>query len=107
MVPFDTLKLACDLCNRGKLTAAQAEGVAASLVDATRDNVATTSDFQEFRTDLIARMDWMDACLNKRIDELDLRLSNRIDALGKDLTIRLGGVLVVAVGAMAALVKLL
>ena len=49
----------------------------------------------------------MDARLNKRIDELDLRLSNRIDALGKDLTIRLGGVLVVAVGAMAALVKLL
>jgi hypothetical protein len=129
MVPFDTLKLARDLRDRGKLTAEQAEGIAASLVDAFQDNVATKSDLQELRTDLIARVGAMDARPNKRIDALDLRPSNRIDALdarlsgridaldarfsgridalGKDLTIRLGGMLVVAVGAMAALVKLL
>lgn len=107
MVPFDTLKLARDLRDGGKLTAEQAEGIAASLVDAFQDNVATKSDLQELRTDLIARVGAMDARPNKRIDALDLRPSNRIDALGKDLTIRLGGMLVVAVGAMTASVKLL
>lgn len=50
-----------------------------------------TADVEGLRSDLIARM--------------DARLSGRIAALGKDLAIRLGGMLVVAVGAMAALVK--
>jgi hypothetical protein len=107
LVPFDTLKLARDLRERGRLTAEQAEGIAASLVDAFQNNVATKADVDAARAELIARMDAMDARVNNRIDGLDARLSARIDALGKDLTIRLGGMLVVAVGAMAAIVKLI
>ncbi len=41
------------------------------------------------------------------LDALEQRLSARMESLEQRMTIRLGGMMVVAVGAMAALVKLL
>lgn len=49
------------------------------------------------------RIDTVEHSLNRRIDDLE----NRINQLEQRLTIRLGGMMVVAVGVVAALVKLL
>lgn len=73
-VPFDTLKLARSLREKGNFTQEQAEGVADALAEAFQDNVATKDDL---------------ALLEQR------------------LTIKIGGMLVIAVGVLAAMEKLI
>lgn len=73
-IPFDALKLARSLREKGAFTAEQAEGVADALADAFQDRIATKDDL---------------ALLEQR------------------LTIRIGGMLVVSVGVLTALLKLI
>lgn len=77
-IPFDTLKFAQTLREAG-VNDKQAEAIAAAV----RDAHAST-----------------DAATKQDIRELELRLKH-------DLTLRLGGMLVAAVGIVAAMVKLL
>jgi predicted PP-loop superfamily ATPase len=156
-VAFDTLKLARDLRERGKLTTEQAEGVAEALSTAFRDEIATKADVQAIRTDqqaiaaagkadvqavnsevqavkadlratekrLDTKIDTVEERLSTKIDTVEERLSTKIDAVEERLnakfeslrtdiarrddrlTVKLGGMLVVAVAVMASLVKLL
>jgi hypothetical protein len=78
-IPFDTLKLARALRDKAKFSPEQAEGVADALSDAMTGAELVTKDY----------------------------LDNRLVALEQRLTIKLGSMLVVAIGVIAALVKLL
>ena len=78
-IPFDTLKLAQALRDKAHFSSDQAEGVAGALADAMSGAELVTKDY----------------------------LDSRLTALEQRLTIKLGSMLVVAVGGIAALVKLL
>ncbi len=120
-VAFDTLKLARDLRERGKLTTEQAEGVAEALSTAFRDEIATKADVQAVSSDVRAteerldtKIDTVEERLSTKIDTVEERLNAKFESLRADiarrddrLTIKLGGMLVVAVAVMASLVKLL
>jgi hypothetical protein len=84
-IPFDTLKLAKDLRERAHFSAEQAEGAAAALAEAFQDQVATKSDIAELRAEI----------------------EHRFESLEQRMTIKIGGMLVVAVGALTALLKLI
>jgi hypothetical protein len=78
-IAFDTLKLARALREKAKFTPEQAEGVADALADVMTGAELVTKDY----------------------------LDGRLLALEQRLTIKLGSMLVVAIGLVAALVKLL
>ncbi|MFN8719336.1 MAG: hypothetical protein ACK5YI_00745 [Rhodospirillales bacterium] len=87
-VPFDTLKLARSLRERGSMSAEQAEGITVALAEAFVDEIATKQDV--------------------RLVQQEVRdLEARMQLLIRDQTIKLGGMLVVAVGAVATLTKFL
>ena len=77
--PFDTFKLAQALREKAQFRSEQAEGVARALAEAMAGAELVTEDY----------------------------LDGRLVALEQRLTIKLGSMLVVAVGGIAALVKLL
>ena len=78
-IPFDSLKLARALRDNANFSSEQAEGMAGALADAMAGAELVTKDY----------------------------LDGRLVALEQRLTIKLGSMLVVAVGVIAALVKLL
>lgn len=91
---------------RAGFSEAQVEALTdlAEASGATKLDLAEAVARIERRIDAVERrVDGVEAGLGRRIDGLEAR----IDRLGLQLTVRLGGMLVVAVGAIAALVKLL
>jgi hypothetical protein len=90
-VAFDTLKYAKRLKEAG-FTEQQAEALASAQVDLIEANLATKADILGLKRD---------------IKELEAKLTRDIEALGYRLTIRLGGMIALAVVTVAALVKLL
>ena len=54
-----------------------------------------------------AKMETRFAQVESRLDQVDTNLNGRIDSMEQRMTIKLGGMMVVAVGAITALVKLL
>jgi len=99
VIPFDTLKLARSLRERGSLSAEQAEGIASALADAFADEIATKQDIGSVHQEV--------RLVRQEVKDLETRLTARMDILMRDQTIKLGGMLVVAVGAVATLTKLL
>jgi DNA-binding transcriptional MerR regulator len=88
---FDTLKFVKTLEAAG-LPAAQAEAISSAVKDSHEAvDVATKRDLDEVRKEL-----------KNDIAMLD----NKIDKLGLQLTVKFGGMLVVAVGVLAAIIKL-
>lgn len=85
-------------------------------IDRKLDTLRTDIDrkIDELRTDIDRKIDALRADVNRKIDALQADVDRKIDALRsdmeilkRDLTIRLGSMMVVAVGAVAAMVKLL
>ena len=97
-IPFDTLKLAHSLRERGSLSPKQAEVIASSLADAFADEIATKNDIGSVHQEV--------RLVRQEVKDLEARLIARMDLLARDQTIKLGGMLVVAVGAVATLTKL-
>lgn len=90
-VYFDTLKFVETLEAAG-MPAAQARAISAAVKDSHEAaEVATKRDLNDVRTELKNDI----AALDAKIDKLSLQL-----------TVRFGGMLVVAVGALAAIIKL-
>jgi hypothetical protein len=91
-IPFDTLKFARHLEASG-MAAATAAGAAEALADAlTGANLATKDDILATKADIAAsKMEMMHA----------------MELLRRDLTIKLGGMLVVAVGILLAAIRYL
>ena len=99
---FDTLKLAHNLAKAG-FTREQADGTAQAIAETFNDDVATKRDLKELETTLRRDMKELEASTKQDIAEVkrDIRESEQ------RVIIRLGSMMVVAVGVVAALVKLL
>jgi hypothetical protein len=127
-VPFDTLKLVQDLRDNAGMSQVHAEGMVRAFAAAFDGEVATRADIGDVRAEiraLDARMDKrfaemgvsidrrfaeMEASIDRRFAAVDLRFAKieaDLVALEHRMTIKLGGMMIVAVGAVAALVKLL
>jgi hypothetical protein len=76
----------------------QAEGIASALADAFADEIATKHDIGSVHQEV--------RLVRQELKDLESRLTARMDILLRDQTIKLGGMLVVAVGAVATLTKL-
>ena len=76
-----------------------------------RDIQELKRDMKELETRLVRDMQEMEANLKRDMKELEMRLTRDMQEmelrLKHDLTVRLGSMMVVAVGVIAALVKLL
>ncbi|MCB2055484.1 MAG: hypothetical protein KDE35_14730 [Geminicoccaceae bacterium] len=112
-VPFDTLALAHKLEAAGFDTR-QAQGTAAALAETFAGELVTKSDLRqaldELRHDLRREIDELRQEINELRQEArrDINeLRHEMASLEQRMTIKLGGMMVVAVGVTAALVKLL
>ena len=95
-VPFDTLKFARHLEASG-LAASVANGAAEALADAmTGADLATKDDLATVRNDLKAE-----------IAATRIELKNDIELLRRDITIKFGGMMVIAVGVLLAAIRYL
>ncbi|MGH8533309.1 MAG: hypothetical protein ACREV1_11465 [Gammaproteobacteria bacterium] len=97
-IAFDTLKFAKRLKEAG-FTEQQAEALAAAEAEFIGDNLATKRDIAELKRDIKE--------LEVKIEQIRSDLTRDIKDLEYRMTIKLGAMLVVAVGAMATLAKLL
>ena len=96
VVPFDTLKFARHLEASG-LAASVANGAAEALADAmTGADLATKDDLATVRNDLKAE-----------IAATRIELKNDIELLRRDITIKFGSMLVIAVGILLAAIRYL
>ena len=95
-VPFDTLKLARDLEAAG-LAPPVAAGSASALADALISaDLATKSDLNA-----------LDIKLTGRIDALEASVVAKLELLRRDMTTRLGGMMLVGVGVLLAAMRLM
>ena len=104
-VAFDTLKYSKCLKDAGvpeKQAEVEAEALAEVLEIRLRD-LATKDDIQTLRGEIKA----LDEKLSGKIGSLEERLGDKMTLLEQRMTIKLGALMVVAVGAVATLVKLL
>lgn len=106
---FDTLSYAKKLESAG-FTHEQARAQAEALAEIVSDNLATKADIAALQRD----MKEMETSLRREIKELEVKLTReireldaKIAAMADKLTIRLGGIVVVGIAVLAALVKLL
>ena len=96
---FDTHAFVKELTQAG-MPEAQAEVLARSQTTLIDEKLATKQDLKELEARLTRDIKELEDRLTRDMRELELRLKH-------DLTLRLGSMMVVAVGVVAALVKLL
>lgn len=95
-VPFDTLKLARDLQAAG-LAPPVAAGASAALADA-----MTSTDFAT-RSDLAQTESRVTGEIKAAVTQSELRfaaLEAKLELLRRDMTIKLGGMMIIAVGVL-------
>jgi DNA anti-recombination protein RmuC len=98
-IVFDTHAIVKELAEAG-MPEKQAEVLARSQATLINETLATKQDLNELETRLRRDMNELETRLRRDMKEMELRLKH-------DLTMRLGSMMVVAIGAVAALVKLL
>jgi ubiquinone biosynthesis protein UbiJ len=96
-MPFDTLKLARRLEAAG-FPPQQAGDMAEAIAEALAD-LATKSDIAALKADI--------AALKADIAALEARIDTKLEILKRDMTIRLGSMMVIAVGVILAGFKLI
>ena len=99
-VPFDTLKLARDLEAAG-LTPPVAAGAASALADALIGADLVT------KADLLGSIGSLEARMSARFDLIETKFESKIELLRRDMTIRLGSMLIVAVGVILTAMRLM
>ncbi len=116
-IAFDALKFSKRLVEAG-FTEQQAEALAAAEAEIIENNLATKRDlkelevalkrdFKELETTLKRDSKELETTLKRDIEELKANLTRDMKDLEYRMTIKLGAMLAVAVGAMAALEKIL
>lgn len=93
-IAFDTLAYAKKLKLAG-VPEAQAEVQAEAMAELVEERLATKRDLKDLEERLVSQMRGMEERLNSKIQELEYKM-----------TLRLGSMMVVAVGLVATLVKL-
>lgn len=108
-VAFDTQEFVETLENAG-LPKEQARAISIAVRQSHEvADVATKRDLEDVRKEIDARFDKVDVRFEKtdaQIAEVRKDMENRFDKLGLQLTVRLGGMLIFAVGALTAILKL-
>jgi hypothetical protein len=102
---FDSLGYAKRLRDRG-VPNDQAEAHAEAARDFIMPEIATKADVLALKTDLLATEQRLQTEFHTRITALETKLDSKIDNLALRLTVRLGAMIVVAIGALATLLKL-
>jgi hypothetical protein len=105
-ITFDTLAYTKKLRAVGveeKQAEVQAE-VLASVID---EQMASSRDLKELELAMKHDLKELEFAMNHDLKELELNLKHDTEKLKHDLTLRLGGMLAVGIGAIAALVKIL
>jgi hypothetical protein len=97
-VPFDTLKLARDFEVAG-MAPPVAAGTAAALADALIGADLVT------KSDLDTRLGSFEARLNAIFEAFEAKFDAKLEILRRDMTIKLGGMLVIAVGVILAAMR--
>ena len=97
-VPFDTLKLARDFEVAG-MAPPVAAGTAAALADALIGADLVT------KSDLDTRLGSFEARLNAIFETFEAKFDAKLEILRRDMTIKLGGMLVIAVGVILAAMR--
>ena len=106
-VPFDTLKLARDLEAAG-LAPPVAAGASAALADALIGaDLATKSDLVGLEARIEARMDSRMSGMEARMAASEARLIGTLELLRRDMIIKLGGMMFVAVGVILTAMRLM
>ena len=101
-VPFDTLKMAQRLEEAG-FAAPRAAGAAEALAEAlTGADLATKGDINALRSELKADIGSLRSELKGDIASL----TSDIELLRRDMTIRLGGMMVMGFGVLAVIIRL-
>jgi flagellar motility protein MotE (MotC chaperone) len=98
-VPFDTLKLATALREQAHFTPEQAEGITRAFGEAFEERIATREDISDLKHD-IERLD-------AKIAHLDAKFEAKLESLEQRLTIKMGGMFVVAIGVITGLMKII
>lgn len=98
-----------DAMLEAKVPASAARGVAEALEKDMEANLATKSDlnalrgeFQTLRSDLLAKFESLEASVSHRI----LTLDAKIERMELRMTVKLGSLLIIGIGALAAVIKL-
>lgn len=104
-VPFDTLKLAQDFEVAG-MAPPVAAGSAAALADALISaDLVTKSDLGALETKFDAKFTSLETRFDARFASLEAKFNSKIELLRRDMTIKLGGMLVIAVGVILAAMR--
>jgi len=102
-VPFDTLKFARHLEEPG-LAASAAAGAAEALADAlTGADLVTKGDLAALKIELKGEI----SAVRAEIAALEAKVMNAIELLRRDITIKFGSMLVIAVGILLAAIRYL
>ena len=104
-VAFDTLSAAEEFQKAG-MTKDQAK-VQVGTISKALGSFATQGDVKEYETNLGHEIKEVETNLENKIDVVETRLENKIEKLGLKLTIRLGAMMAVSIGLVAAMVKFL
>ncbi|CAK8737141.1 hypothetical protein SODG_000864 [Sodalis praecaptivus] len=120
-VAFDTLQASEELETAG-ISREQARAISL-VVRKSHEvaDVATKRDLEDVRKEIDARFDKVDARFEKHEAQMQARfektdaqiadvrkdIANRFDKLGLQMTVRMGGMLIAAVGLMTAILKVL
>ncbi|MGH8531567.1 MAG: hypothetical protein ACREV1_02275 [Gammaproteobacteria bacterium] len=105
-IAFDTLKFAKRL-KEGGFTDQQAETLAQAEAEFIEQNLTTKRDLKDLEIALKRDIEELRGSVKRDIEELRADLKRDLKELEYRMTIKLGAMLAVAAGAMAALVKLL
>jgi uncharacterized protein YlxW (UPF0749 family) len=105
-IAFDTLAYAKKLKLAG-VPEAQAEVQAEAMAELVEERLATKRDLKELEERLTNRIQSMEERLNSKMQSMEERLNSKMQELEYKMTMRLGSMMVVAVGLVATLVKLL
>ncbi len=105
-IAFDTHAFVKELTQAG-MPEAQAEVLARSQATLIDEKLATKQDLKEMEVLLRRDLKELEVRLTRDLKELEDRFTRDMKDLELRLTVRLGSMMVVAVGVVAALVKLL
>ncbi len=111
-IPFDTMKMARRLENAG-FTGSQAAGTAEAMAEAmSGSELATKDDLLEVKSDLLTVTTGLErdiarvrTDLEHSISQVRIDLEYKIALMGRDLTIRLGGMIIAATGILLAAMR--
>ena len=102
-VAFDTLRAARRLRDEGGFDEMQAGTLVATFAEGMGETLATKADVSALRSDL----EKMETAFRSDLEKTETALRSEMEKLEQRMTIRLGGMMVVGLGIVVALLKLL